>query len=90
MDHVWAARREQVHDRLSELGYSGPLCFSQHIHMTPFPERFRMGSGIGKYEGNTKPKTWMADYLLPVQIGGGDENVAMRNPLLYTEGSSRA
>lgn len=49
-----------------------------------------MGSGIGKYEGNTKPKTWMADYLLPVQIGGGDENVAMRNPLLYTEGSSRA
>lgn len=49
-----------------------------------------MGSGIGKYDGNTKPETWLANYLVAVQIGGGNENVTMRNLSLYLEGSARA
>lgn len=47
--------------------------------------------GLGSMmHGNTKSKTWLADYLIAVQIGGGNENVAMQNLSLYLEGSARA
>ena len=49
-----------------------------------------MGSGIGNYDGNTKPETRLADYLVVIQIRGGNDNTAMHNLFVYLEGLAQA
>lgn len=49
-----------------------------------------MASGIVKYDGNTKPETWLADYLVVVHIGVGNEKLDMHNLYLYLEGSAQS
>lgn len=49
-----------------------------------------MAFGVEKYDCNSKPETWLDESLVAVQIGSGDEFVAMRNLSLYLDGSARA
>lgn len=46
--------------------------------------------GISKFTGESKPEIWLEDYRVAVQIGGGDDNVAMKHLPLMLEGSARA
>ncbi|KAI4995414.1 hypothetical protein ZWY2020_035317 [Hordeum vulgare] len=46
--------------------------------------------GISKFIGESKPETWLDDYRVAVQIGGGDDHVAMKHLPLMLDGSARA
>ena len=49
-----------------------------------------MATGISKFIGESKPETWLDDYRVAVQIGGGDDHVAMKHLPLMLDGSARA
>ena len=42
------------------------------------------------FTGESKPDTWLEDYRVAVQIGGGNDEVAMKHLPLMLEGSTRA
>ncbi|KAI4995707.1 hypothetical protein ZWY2020_037755 [Hordeum vulgare] len=46
--------------------------------------------GISEFTGESKPETWLDDYRVAVQIGGGDDHVAMKHLPLMLDGSARA
>ena len=41
------------------------------------PPNFRLATGVSKFTGESKPDTWLEDYRVAVQIGGGNDEVAM-------------
>ena len=43
------------------------------------PPNFRLATGINKFTGESKPDTWLEDYRVAVQIGGGNDEVAMKH-----------
>ena len=45
---------------------------------------------MSKFTGESKPETWLEDYRVAVQIGGGNDEVAMKHLPLMLEGSARA
>ena len=47
-------------------------------------------TGVSKFTGESKPDTWLEDYRVAVQIGGGNDEVAMKHLPLMLEGSARA
>jgi len=53
----------------------GPRVFSRAICSTPLPSPFRPPTSIAKYNGETKPELWLADFRLACQLGGarGDD-----------------
>jgi hypothetical protein len=53
----------------------GPRVFSQAIRGMPLPSLFRPPTSIAKYNGETKPELWLADFRLECQLGGarGDD-----------------
>ena len=69
---------------------SGPECFSRAIRSADIPPNFRLATGISKFTGESKPETWLDDYRVAVQIGGGDDQVAMKHLPLMLDGSARA
>jgi hypothetical protein len=69
---------------------TGPVCFSERIRSTPIPPHFRIAQGVDKYRGDAKPQTWLDDYRIAVQIGGGGDEIAMMHLPLMLEGSARA
>lgn len=69
---------------------SGPECFSRAIHSADIPPNFRLAMGISKFTRESKPETWLDDYRVAVQIGGGDDHVAMKHLPLMLDGSARA
>ncbi|KAI4982102.1 hypothetical protein ZWY2020_022594 [Hordeum vulgare] len=69
---------------------SGPECFSRAIRSADIPPNFRLAAGIGKFTGESKPETWLDDYRVAVQIGGGDDHVAMKHLPLILDGLARA
>ena len=69
---------------------SGPECFSRAIRAAVIPPNFRLASGVSKFTGESKPDTWHEDYRVVVQIGGGNDEVAMKHLPLMLEGSARA
>ncbi|KAI5011924.1 hypothetical protein ZWY2020_024058 [Hordeum vulgare] len=69
---------------------SGPECFSRAIRSADIPPNFRLATGISKFTGESKPETWLDDYRVAVQIGGGDDHVAMKHLPLMLDGSARA
>ena len=69
---------------------SGPECFSRAIRSADIPPNFRLAMGISKFTGESKPETWLDDYRVAVQIGGGDDHVAMKHLPLMLDGSARA
>ena len=74
------------HDRdaptSSRVHVSGPECFSRAIRATVIPPNFRLATGVSKFTGESKPDTWLEDYRVAVQIGGGNDEVAMKHLLL--------
>ena len=42
----------------------GPRVFSRAICSTPLPNPFRPPTSIAKYNGETKPELWLADFRL--------------------------
>src|ERR1044071_5276622 len=68
---------------------TGPICFSERIRSTPIPPHFRIAQGVEKYRGDAKPQTWLDDYRIAVQIGGGGDEIAMMHLPLMLEGSAQ-
>ena len=67
-----------------------PRCFSRAIRAAEIPPNFRLATGVSKFTGESKPDTWLEDYRVTVQIGGGNDEVAMKHLPLMLEGSARA
>ena len=42
----------------------GPRVFSRAIRSMPLPSPFRPSTSIAKYNGETKPELWLADFWL--------------------------
>ena len=53
----------------------GPRVFSRAIRSTPLPSPFRPPTGIAKYNSETKPELWLADFRLACQLGGARGDV---------------
>ena len=56
-------------DRMA-LEPSGPQVFSRAIRSMPLPSPFRPPTSITKYNGESKPELWLADFRLAWQLGG--------------------
>lgn len=69
---------------------SGPECFSREICSPDIPPNFRLAAGISKFTGESKPETRLDDYRVAVQIGCGNDNVAMKHLPLMLDGLARA
>jgi len=48
----------------------GPRVFSRAIHSMQLPSPFRPPTSIAKYNGETKPALWLADFRLASQLRG--------------------
>jgi hypothetical protein len=49
-----------------------------------------LAAGVSKFSGESKPETWLDDYRVAVQLGGGNDNIAMKHLSLMLDGSARA
>ena len=69
----------------------GPRVFSRAIRSTPLPNPFRPPTSIAKYNGETKPELWLADFRLACQLGGarGDDRAIIRQLLLFLSDTAR-
>ena len=54
------------------------------------PSQLQVGEWVSKFTGESKPDSWLQDYRVAVQIGGGNDEVAMKHPPLMLEGPARA
>ena len=54
------------------------------------PPNFKLATGVSKFTGESKPDTWLEDYRVAMQIGGGNDEVAMKHLPLMLEGSARS
>jgi len=69
-----------------------PRVFSRAIRSTPLPSPFRPPTSIAKYNGETKPALWLADFRLACQLGGarGDDRAIIRQlPLSLSDTARR-
>jgi hypothetical protein len=84
-------RYDSGEDRSPSLEPPGPQAFSRAIRRAPFPTRFRAPTTITKYSGETRPELWLADYRLPCQLGGTDnDNLIICNLHLFLSDAARA
>ena len=70
----------------------GPRVFSRAIRSMPLPSPFRPPTSIAKYNGETKPKLWLADFRLACQLGGarGDDwAIIQQLPLFFSNTARR-
>jgi len=69
----------------------GPRVFSRAIHSTPLPSLFRPPTSIAKYNGETKPELWLADFRLAYQLRGarGDDQAIIRQLPLFLSDTAR-
>ena len=70
-------------------------CFLHDLYKVPTTmricnSRFRLATGVSKFTEESKPETWLEDYRVAVQIGGGNDEVVMKHLPLMLEGSARA
>ena len=65
--------------------------FSRAIHSTPLPSPFRPPTSIAKYNGETKPELWLADFRLAYQLGGArvDVRAIIRQLPLFLSDTAR-
>ena len=54
------------------------------------PPNFRLATGVSKFHDESKLDTWLEDYRVDIQIGGGNDEVPMKHLPLMLEGSARA
>jgi hypothetical protein len=89
--------KDDAHHRLNQLADSkldeeesltGPICFGPCIRSEPFPPKFALPCDMPKYTGVVKPKDWLSDYGIAVDIAGGNR-VAVRYAPLMLIGSAR-
>jgi len=68
---------------------SGHRVFSRAIRNTPLPSPFQPPTSIAKYNGETKPELWLADFRLAYQLGGarGDDRAII--PLFLSDTTRR-
>jgi len=68
-----------------------PWVFSRAIRSTPLPNPFRPPTSITKYNGETKPELWLADFRLAYQLGGtrGDDRAIIRQLPLFLSDIAR-
>ena len=55
----------------------GPRVFSRAIRSTPLRSPFRPLTCIAKYNGETKPELWLADFRLACQLGELEETIEL-------------
>jgi len=70
----------------------GPRVFSRAFRSTPLLSPFRPTTSIAKYNGETKPELWLADFRLACQLGGarGDDWAIIRQlPLFLSDTACR-
>jgi len=69
----------------------GPRVFSQAIRSTPLSSPFRHPTSIAKYNGETKPELWLADFRLACQLGGarGDDRAIILQLPLFLSNTAR-
>jgi len=69
----------------------GPWVFSRAIRSTPLPSPFQPPTSIAKYNGETKPELWLADFRLACQLGGarGDDRAIIRQLPLFLSDTAR-
>ena len=69
----------------------GPWVFSRAIRSMPLPSPFRPPTSIAKYNGETKPELWLADFRLACQLGGarGDDRAIIRQLPLFLSDTAR-
>ena len=69
----------------------GPRVFSRAILSTPLPSPFRPSTSIAKYNGETKPELWLADFRLACQLGGarGDDRAIIQQLPLFLSDTAR-
>jgi hypothetical protein len=64
---------------------AGPVCFSPRICNKPFPAKFALPRDMPKYTRAVKPEDWLSDYVITVDIMGGNKRTAVRYaPLMLT------
>ena len=63
----------------SRVHVSGPECFSKAIRAAVIPPNFRLATGVSKFTGESKPVTWLEAYRVAVQIGGSNDEAAMKH-----------
>jgi len=63
----------------------GPRVFSRAICNTLLPSLLQPLTSIAKYNGETKPELWLADFRLACQLGGarGDDRAIIRQIPLF-------
>jgi len=69
-----------------------PWVFSRAIRSTPLPSPFRPSTSIAKYNGETKPELWLADFRLACQLGcarGDDRAIVKPLPLFLSDTARR-
>jgi len=64
-------------------------CFGPRIQKEPFPSRFYLPRETPKYNGTAKPEDWLMDYLIAVDIAGGNKRIAVRYVPLMLLGTAR-
>ena len=52
--------------------------------------QLQVGDWSQQVQRESKPDAWLEDYRVAVQIGGGNDEVAMKHLPLMLEGSARA
>jgi len=69
----------------------GPRVFSRAIRSTPLPSPFQPLTSIAKYNSETKPELWLADFQLACQLGGarGDDRAIIRQLRLLLSDTAR-
>ena len=69
----------------------GPRVFSRAIPSTPLPSPFQPPTSIAKYNGETKPELWLANFQLACQLGGaqGDDQAIIRQLPLFLSDTAR-
>jgi hypothetical protein len=68
---------------------AGPVYFGPRIRNEPFPAKFALPRDMPKYTGEVKPEDWLSDYVMAVDIAGGNKRTAVRYAPLMLTGSAR-
>jgi hypothetical protein len=72
-------RYDSSEDRNPSLKPLGPRVFSKTIRKTRLSIRFHPLVTLTKYNGETKPELWLANFHLACQLGGAtDDRVIIR------------
>jgi hypothetical protein len=84
-------RYDSSEDRSPSPEPPGPQVFSKTIRETILPARFRPPTTLTKYNGETKPELWLANFRLACQLGGAtDDRVIIRQLPLFLSDTARA